>query len=67
MHEIGHALGWSCGASCGDPADPRYDALMVPAPASFGRRHVGFMVDPAPPPLSVELRGDGIGDNREKS
>lgn len=74
-HEIGHAMAWLCGASCGFN-NPNYDARMNPAPGSF-------VADPGcdgpfprlgepqltgcvhlqgnSPAMDVPLRGDGVG------
>jgi hypothetical protein len=34
IHEIGHATGWLCGATCGF-TNPRYEAMYNPQPANF--------------------------------
>lgn len=76
-HEIGHAMAWLCGASCGF-TNPNYDGLMNPSPGNF-------VADPGcdgpfprlgepgltgcvhlqgnSPTMDVPLRGDGVGPN----
>jgi hypothetical protein len=75
-HEVGHALGWLCGAACGF-TNPNYDALMNPAFGSFVANascSSPFPREGEPDlpgcvhlqqggthPLDVALRGDGLG------
>ena len=74
-HEVGHAMAWLCGGPCGF-TNPNYDALMNPAPGSFVANPACGTpfprLDQAPlagcvqlqgaaPPMSVALRGDGLG------
>jgi hypothetical protein len=75
-HEVGHALGWLCGAACGF-TNPNYDALMNPATGSFVSNPAcssPFPREGQPDlpgcvhlqaggghPLDVALRGDGLG------
>jgi len=75
-HEVGHALGWLCGAACGF-TNPNYDALMNPAFGSFVSNPAcssPFPREGQPDlpgcvhlqaggghPLDVALRGDGLG------
>jgi hypothetical protein len=76
IHEVGHALGWLCGAACGF-TNPNYDALMNPATGSFVSNPAcasPFPREGQPDlpgcvhlqaggvhPLDVALRGDGLG------
>lgn len=75
-HEVGHALGWLCGAACGF-TNPNYDALMNPPTGSFVSNPActsPFPREGQPDlpgcvhlqaggahPLDVALRGDGLG------
>lgn len=75
-HEVGHALGWLCGAACGF-TNPNYDALMNPLTGSFVSNPAcssPFPREGQPDlpgcvhlqaggahPLDVALRGDGLG------
>ena len=75
-HEIGHAMAWLCGVSCGF-TNPNYDALMNPPNGSFVSNPAcaapfPLATQPALPgcvhlqaggahPYDVALRGDGLG------
>jgi hypothetical protein len=75
-HEVGHALGWVCGAACGFD-NPNYDALMNPLTGNFVSNPAcasPFPREGEPDlpgcvrlqsggavPLDVALRGDGLG------
>jgi hypothetical protein len=75
-HEVGHALAWLCGDSCGFD-NPNYDALMNPAPGSFvanANCTAPFPLAGQPflpgcvhlqaggaHPFDAPLRGDGLG------
>lgn len=68
-HEVGHALGWICGAITGAPigcgfTNPNYDGLMNPAPGSFVLNTVVNLQAGGAHPLNVPLRGDGLGANQ---
>ncbi len=76
-HEVGHAMAWLCGASCGFN-NPNYDARMNPSPGNF-------LADPGcdgpfpilgqpglagcvhlqgnSPAMDIPLRGDGVGSD----
>jgi hypothetical protein len=75
-HEVGHALGWLCGAACGF-TNPNYDALMNPSTGNFVANPActsPFPREGQPDlpgcvhlqaggahPLDAALRGDGLG------
>jgi hypothetical protein len=65
-HEVGHALGWVCGAITGAPVacgftNPNYDGMMNPTPVNFVLNTVVNLQAGVVPPLNVPLRGDGLG------
>src|SRR5882724_3946049 len=69
-HEVGHALGWVCGAITGAPVacgftNPHYDGLMNPTPANFVLNTVVNLQAGIVPPLNVPLRGDGLGTQNQ--
>jgi len=73
IHEVGHAMAWLCGVSCGF-TNPNYDALMNPPNGSFVSNPAcappfPLATQPALPGCvhlqggvyDVSLRGDGLG------
>jgi len=69
-HEIGHALGWVCGAITGAPVgcgftNPNYDGLMNPTPANFVLNTTVNLQAGGAHPLNVPLRGDGLGTQNQ--